>query len=229
MLFSRSVWLCFVPCLLMSCSSGGNSVAVEDIAPTDVVSNDVAAEDDQISVAPLPDVAADPLYAVWYDGFSLPDSQPAIYLVPNKVNGPNLVTFFVKAKGLGKLAGAAFYLAYDSEFLRYDNGLNHLNFGDSGPYFTADAVKELEPGRLTFGAARFCKDKIPWGSTDQCGGIDIDEETTVAAFTFELIGKGQGSLRFPAANTLLLRPDRSSVEAAWIGGSFIVEEQEVAP
>jgi hypothetical protein len=180
-------------------------------------------------VDPTPDAASQPLFAVWYDGFSLPDDQPTVYLEANKINGPNLVTFFVKAKNLGSLAGAAFYLSYDTEFLRFDNGISHLNLGDSGPYFTANAVKELAAGHIAFGAARFCKAKIPWGSTDQCGGIEVGEATTVAALTFALVGEGQGSLRFPEANTLLLRPDRSSVDAVWIGGSFIVEEQGVAP
>jgi hypothetical protein len=219
MLFPRLFRLLLLLCLFTACSSSANSVSLEDVTQSDLTSGDLA----QNELAPSPDVASQPLFGIWYDGFSLPGAGPALYLEVNKINGPNLVTLFVKAKELGDVAGVAFYLTYDAESLRFVSGLNHLNFGDSGPYFTASAVRELEPGRITFGAARFCKDKIPWGSTDQCGAIEVVDATTVAALTFELVGKGQGSLRFPDSNTLLVRPDRSSVEAVWIGGTFVVE------
>jgi len=195
----------------------------------DEAAADVIVPGDSVTAEVLPDTTSPALFRMWYDGFSNPPAGPTLFLEPNSVNGPNLITLFVMAKDLGDLAGTAFYVAYNTELLRFSNGQNLLNFGDSGPYFTSNVVKELSPGVLTFGAARFCKDKIPWGSTDQCGGIEVGEAVKVAALTFELLGSGSGSLRFPKGHTLLLRPDRTAVEAKWIGGSFIIEEMEVQP
>lgn len=216
--------------MLLSCSSGTKSVSLDEVRAVADALPDSAPVRDTGDVGPQPDVTAGAVLRIWYDGFSQPlEDEPAIYIVPGMINGPNLVTFFVRARHLGLLAGAAFYLQYDPALLRFDNGKSSLDLGDSGPYFTTSVLKEMVPGSVSFGVARFCKDKIPWGSTDQCGGGEVNEDIEVASFTFELITPGTGSLGFPKAHALLLRPDRTSVEARWIGGSFLLEDLEVAP
>ncbi len=229
MVLSRFVPTLFLLSMVAACSSPASTDSLPDVRGDSEAPGDgpLAADSSVLEVGI--DSLAEPLHGLWYSGFSQPGAgTPSVFITTSKINGPNLVTFFVKAGNLGQVAGVAFYLRYDSEYLRFDNAKSVVNFGDSGPYFTASAAKELTPGLVTFGAARFCKDKIPWGSTDQCGGIDIGEKITLASFTFEIVGSGTGSLRFPEANTLLLRPDRTTADAAWIGGSYVIID-EVQP
>jgi hypothetical protein len=218
--------LLLVAVLLASCGGSGTS------SPTPAADVDATAA---AEVAPEPDLQTadpgpppEPLYESAFEPFAdLPPEGPAIFLTRTEVNGPNLVTFFVRARGLGNIAGLAFYLEYDPELLRLEGGQNHLSLGNSGPYFTVHVLKELEPGLVTFGVARFCKDKLPWGSVDQCGGSDVNDEEPVMSVTFQLQEEGQAALRFPKAHVRLVRPDRSLVPAAWIGGTLSVRKEEV--
>lgn len=227
MVLARFLLSLLILSVLAGCSSQTtgllNSKDVE--AEGEILAGDAVVPDSGVT-EPVGDGGLQAVHQLWYNGFSQPqDGAPSIYIETGKVNGPNLVTFFVMASNLGQIAGASFYLRYDAQVLRFDNGKGVVDFGSSGPYFTASAIKELAPGLVTFGAARFCKDKIPWGSTDQCGGVEIVEEVALAALTFEIVADGNGTLSFPEPNTLLLRPDRTAAEAAWISGSLVVGGQ----
>ena len=228
-MFLRSLILLLLMMLpiVSGCSSTATTADIESPDLSETKDTGPQAEPD----SKIPDQQAQPGPLQTY--FSLfgpvPDDGPIVFVEHTKVNGPDIVSMFVKARNLGMIAGVAFYIEYDPELLELYISDNKVDFGDgSGPYFTVDIVKEIEPGVITFGVARFCKSKIPWGSTDQCGGVQLDEEAPLLALTFKLKQKGSTPVRFPASHTLIRRPDRSPVEPVWIGGKLDVYRTEVA-
>jgi hypothetical protein len=215
--------LAIAAALATACSADAPASAdmaqTADTAVPDSVDSDIAV---QSEVVPPPA----PIFRAWYDAFlSVPEPGPAVYLSTTEINGPNLVTLFVKGRDLGLIAGLAFYLEYDPAIMRLEAYESHVDLGNSGPYFTQSVTHELSAGKITYGAARFCKAKIPWGSTDQCGGQEIVEETTIATFTFALLKPGESMVRFPQTHTLVRRPDRERVTPAWVGGTLVVHEE----
>jgi len=166
-----------------------------------------------------------------FDAFRAPaESGASVWLEPIEVNGPDLVSLKVMARGLGGFAGVAFHLEYSPGTVSFKMGEADVDLGDSGPYFTQSVLRELEPGLLIFGVARFCKDKMPWGGIDQCGNAEPGDPVQIATLTFDLKTEGESILRFSAGHGLIRKADRSRVSAEWIGGRLEVratrEEQK---
>jgi hypothetical protein len=146
------------------------------------------------------------------------DGTPTIFLRSTSGNGPGMVRVEAVGRNLGKIAGVAFYLEFDPSALTSSMAKTSLIMSDASPYFTVARVKEIRPGIISFGAARFCKDKMPWGAVDQCGGRDIVEDTVLMEAAFTLLGSGDSPLRLPPARIVIRRPDRSRVEPVPVGG-----------
>jgi len=151
--------------------------------------------------------------------FVPPEESPAIWLEAPSPNGPGVITFHVWGRNLGLIAGAAFYVEYDPTMMRLVGSLNRAGLGDDGLSFTRAVIQELSPGRITYGVARFCNFKIPWGSVDQCGGITWESPTQMLSLTFELLAPGQSAVRFPKAHAVVRRPDRSIPAVSFVGAT----------
>lgn len=160
-----------------------------------------------------------------YVPFVEPIGGPAVYVTRVGAGEPKEnLAFYVFASKLGSIAGMAFYLEYDPEVVELVKSVPLANLGAEQSVFTKSIAKELEPGLLTFGVARFCKAKSPWGAADQCGGRTIEEPVPVMSVEFKMKGPGQSPLRFTKARRLIRRPDRSLGEATWIGGTVRVDQ-----
>lgn len=209
----------------VSCGDSTSPVETgpETRAPGDVI--DVQAPDVLKETAGPEELAAPVLMGNVVPFSSVGEAEDAVvYVTSATLNGPDLITLRIRARNLGSTAGIAFYLEYDPEFLEYDNATAVVAMDSGGnAYFDRSVAKEMSPGKVTFGVARFCKAKIPWGSVDQCGGVAIDTDTEIVALTFKLKQTGQTSVRFPAEHTLIRRPDRSSVKAKWVGGRIDID------
>ncbi len=159
-----------------------------------------------------------------YVPFVEPIGGPVVYVTRVGAGEPKQnLAFYVFASNLGSIAGMAFYLEYDPEVVELVKSVPLANLGAEQAVFTKSVAKELEPGLLTFGVARFCKAKSPWGGADQCGGRTIDEPVPMMSVEFKMKGPGQSPLRFTEARRLIRRPDRSLVEATWIGGTVRID------
>jgi hypothetical protein len=149
---------------------------------------------------------------------------PVLFLEAVPHDGPGMLSVRVNAANLGSTAGLAFYLEFDPEILTFEMVESHLSLDDGGgtfsPYFTRAMSRPMRPGIVSYGAARFCKAKIPWGSLDQCGGKELAGPVAVATFTFSMKAPGQSAIRFPGNHRLIRRPDHSPVQAQWIGGTI---------
>lgn len=225
MLAACSIAMIFCGCSTSDTADG----SAEDCAP-DVVSVDETAPPDvwepDLSPSPQGKPALSGLYSPFVE---LPEGA-AVHLKLSGGNAGNQVSFNVYAGGLGTVAGIAFYVEYDAKMMEFKEAVPTANLGSGVGISTKTVVKMLEPGLLTFGAARFCETKIPWGSYDQCGGKVVDEPAPLVALYFKLKTKGESPLRFPDRHRLIRRPDHSLVNASWIGGAFrVTPDKEVTP
>jgi len=146
------------------------------------------------------------------------DGTPTIFLRSTAGNGPGMVRIEAVGRNLGKIAGVALYIEFDPAALTASMTETDLSMSDANPYFTIAKVEEIRPGVISFGAARFCKDKMPWGSVDQCGGREIVKDTVLMEAAFNLLSEAETALRMPQARIVIRRPDRSRVEAVPVGG-----------
>lgn len=221
----------FVLMIVTACSSSSSN---DELPALDVIA-ELAIEEDSSTESPGPADLYTPLpakpklLAAYAPFIDLPEG-PAIQLKMGGATVGGQVSFNVYAAALGAVAGLAFYVEYDPELMEFKEAVPTVNLGSSIGVSTRSVVKMLEPGLLTFGAARFCETKIPWGGFDQCGGHDLEEPTSVVALYFQMKSDGEAPLRFPERKRLIRRADHSMVQAAWIGGAFRVSpELEVAP
>jgi hypothetical protein len=212
-----------------SSSTSNNEMPVLDVAADLVFEEDAGLESPDLSDLSTPPPTKPKLLGAYAPFMSLPEG-PAIQLKMGGTSVGGQVSFNVYAAALGKVAGVAFYVEYDPELMEFKEAVPTVNLGSSIGVSTKTVVKMLEPGLLTFGAARFCETKIPWGPFDQCGGHDLEEATSLVALYFQMKRDGEAPLRFPERKRLIRRPDHSMVKAAWIGGAFrISPKSEVAP
>jgi hypothetical protein len=146
----------------------------------------------------------------------------------SRVDNPQqeYVTLYVHAADLGLTAGMAFYVEYDPQILEFKKGTPLANLGAETGIFTKGVIKQMEPGLLSFGAARFCEAKLPWGGIDQCGGKEIASSIPVLSLEFKMKSPGQSPIRFPEEHRLLRRPDHSPFAATFIGGTVRVDPVE---
>ena len=224
------LYLLLIPTLLLLCScgqagSGGGADLAFDVLSVEVAGGIGGGRLDGTSPDDTGETA--PALRAWFSPFMevpVTSDGPTVFLAESgdDPNGPSLATFDVYARNLGLVGGLAFYLEFDPASLTLVAWKPEVDMGSSGPYITKAIFREIRPGVVTFGAARFCHDKLPWGSVDQCGGVTLDSDVLLGSLTFELHGEGQSALRFPKSHTLIRRPDRSVVEAQWIGGSVAV-------
>jgi len=218
--------------LLLFAACNNNSTPSKDAGPFDV-SDSVPEERPQpVDIVPeeKPE-ATEPVEVLGcnFAAFSQPSEEsPVVYLTQGPLDGPDLLKLRVRANHLGMVAGIAFYLEYDPEYLQFESSTTVISFDEEdspwgSPYFTQSVVKQLQPGVLTYGVARFCKDKIPWAGVDQCGGKEIEHDIFVASFTFALKRAGKTSVRFPGRHALIRAPNRTAVKADWVGGSVNID------
>lgn len=146
------------------------------------------------------------------------DGTPTIFLRSTPGNGPAMVRVEAVGRNLGKIAGVALYLEFDPTAIASTMTETDISMSDANPYFTVSRVDEIRPGVISFGAARFCKDKMPWGGVDQCGGREIVEDTVLMEAAFNLLAEGETALRLPQARIVIRRPDRTRVEVVPVGG-----------
>ena len=212
----------------MACSADSTSVDGSDLTPDTGEPGEVVEEVAEDSSAGTdakglhePGKPFDSKYVPFVE----PISGPAVYVTRVGAGEPHEnLAFYVFVSKLGSIAGMAFYMEYDPEVVELVKSVPLANLGAEQAVFTKSIAKELEPGLLTFGVARFCKAKSPWGGADQCGGRTIEEPVPVLSVEFKMKGPGQSPLRFTEARRLIRRPDRSLVEATWIGGTVRVDQ-----
>lgn len=213
-------------CLVLIASCGGGKTTGSGLI-TDVWQEDTPGTQDKDTSSP--EVGSydlqeqDPVYSSSFTAFSDAPDGPALYLQRIGPVGTNEVAYYVMGKGLGLVAGLAFYLEYDPEILDFQSGAGMVDLGDDTAIFTRSVVSELAPGTASFGAARFCEAKMPWGNNDQCGGEELNGETKLLQFNLKLLSKGHSPLRFPPENILIRGPDRSLVQPALVGGTVVVQ------
>lgn len=218
--------------LAFGCSDGGTTKekdlaaqpdsrsdgSAEDLL--DATSQDVLPQPDNTS----PDLAADTVLPP-LEARLTPSGEPqnAAYFSLELVSfEDDEATIQVVAHGLGKVAGLAFTLQWEPQNLEFLGVQNLAQLGSSGAIETRSVSRVIQPGVLSFGAARFCLAKMPWGKVDQCGGVALDEDTPVAQFSFKVLSPGLMPLVFDADTSLVRRPDRSSVAVHWLNATLRV-------
>ncbi len=216
-------WPAILPVVLLLASTSCSSPKVEagpdatEVTPPDAAEVDVPQSPD---VPVEPDVPVLPPPGAFLPFGQAPDDgTPTVFLRSTSGNGPGMVRVEAVGRNLGKVAGVAFYLEFDPTSLSPSMTETNLIMSDANPYFTVSRVEEIRPGIISFGAARFCKDKMPWAGVDQCGGRDINEDTVLMEAAFNLLVPGESALRIPTARIVIRRPDRTRVEPIPVGGT----------
>ena len=210
--------------LLAACGSDPSTPL--DSSVGEEISADVATAADAADLVPDSSVDTDvpeiPLVKnVDFQVAGYESAGPAVFL--QKIAGaPGELRLAVFARQLGLIGGMAGTLEYDSSVLNFLGGEIVVDLGSSGPYATQGMVGATGNGALSFGVARFCEDKSPWGDPDQCGGDQIADAEQIVLLRFELLEQGATSLRFVPDSGLIRRPDRTRVHPTWIGGTAVV-------
>lgn len=224
---------CLVMLLLffVSACSGDSTVAgdaaadvgYDSVAPVEVLETRGGDSVSETKARPRPGKPFDSKYVP----FAEPIPGPRVYVTRVGAGNPDEnVAFYVFASQLGSIAGLAFYIEFDPEVVDLVKAVPLANLGAEQSVFTKSVAKELEPGLVTFGVARFCKAKSPWGGSEQCGGRTVDEPVPMMSLEFKMKSPGQSPLRFLETRRIIRRPDRSLVEATWIGGTVHVDQDK---
>jgi len=194
----------------------------EEIRRADNLPSDFAQPD-----VPQDEPAAPPAEATLSD--SAQGGEGPLVKFIQDASEPGQVVVTVVAANLGEVAGLAFTLAYDDQELELLDQLNALDLEGSSSYAqTRFIFKPMGPGLVSFGVARFCTGKSPWGPSDQCGGVKLNDESPIASFKFRLLASsGTTPLSFKQGTTLIRRPNREAVRAHFVNAVLAI--QEVTP
>lgn len=232
-MLARRVLLVSLLLLASGCSDGGTAREKDLTASGDALPDsaraDILADLESPDTRPVPDTT--------HPDDTLPDALPPLTaelvlagepqstahasLELRSSDGGEIVVEVV-AHGLGKVAGLAFGLQWPAANLELLAVQSLAQLGSSGAIETRSVSRVIQPGRLSFGAARFCLAKMPWGKVDQCGGVELNEDSPVARLTFRVITPGLLPLVFDSSASLVRRPDRSPVSVHWLNATLRV-------